>query len=144
MEVKYLSFEMGHLDFFDPRDPLEDMWRDMESNYLNPQVDIITVLIESQILMIAGCNDLRKGVGEVWLLLDKCYKKYGMKLTRATIRLMKEYLVEQKGYHRLQMAVDINSEENQKWAEHLGYRKEGLMKAYDSNRIDHHLYARVF
>ncbi len=116
----------------------------MELNIQNPIMDIVTVCVGNQILTIAGSTSLRAGVCEVWLLLDKCYKKYKTSLVRALKILMEDYLVKERGFYRLQMAIDAAILERSRWAEYLGFFKEGLMKAYDTEGRDHYLYARVF
>jgi hypothetical protein len=140
--IKFLRFEVGHLDFFDPKEEFEDLYRDMLENITNPMMDIVTVVDGKQIITIAGCTKLRGGVGEVWLLLDKSHGN--VRLVRAVKKLMVEYLVKEKGFYRLQMAIDASLPERKRWAEYLGYTNEGLMKAYDNTRTDHYLYARVF
>jgi hypothetical protein len=57
---------------------------------------------------------------------------------------MEDYLVKERGFYRLQMAIDAAILERSRWAEYLGFFKEGLMKAYDTEGRDHYLYARVF
>jgi hypothetical protein len=142
--IRYLRFDMGHLDFFKPRDDFEDIQRDMQDNMSNPMMDMVTVVHNNQILCISGCTELRAGVGEVWLLVDEAFKYHRIRFVRAVKTLMEEYLVKERRFYRLQMAIDASINERQRWAEYLGFEKEGLMKAYDTLRNDHYLYARVF
>jgi len=144
MRASYLPFELGHLDFFEPRDDFENLRRDMGENLQNPSISLVTVTLAKQILMIAGCTKFRAGVGEVWLLLDKCYERNKIRMVAATKELMMECLVKELGYYRLQMAIDANIPERKRWAEFLGFEKEGLMKSYDTTGADHFLYARLF
>jgi hypothetical protein len=57
-------------------------------------------------------------------------------------KAVKHFLDECK-LQRVEMAVETNFKQGSRWAEMLGFKKEGLMHNYYPNGSDAYLYARV-
>ena len=45
--------------------------------------------------------------------------------------------------HRIVMSVQEDFEEGIRWAEALGFEREGLMRKHGPTKLNHYLYARV-
>jgi hypothetical protein len=140
--TRFLPFEMGHYDFFHPDTEYEDLWAYLWEANKNGSIDMISVMEDDTMLCIAGCTEVRKGTGEVWLLVDRRMTQFRKAFVKAIRRLIEEYLKTQCGLSRIQMCTDVNYPERSRFAEFLGFVQEGTMKMFFNN-TDHHLYARL-
>lgn len=79
-------------------------------------------------------------MGEAWLIpTDEFFKHPLSSLTvRATLREAENRL----GYKRYQMTARIDNIKNQRFAEWMGYQKEGILRSY-VNGVDYIMYARI-
>jgi RimJ/RimL family protein N-acetyltransferase len=139
---KLIDFSPTHLLNFDPRSSEDNIMKDiLHSNKLDT-VRIFTLIFQDIVVGILGCKHLRTGVAELWLVLDSkvdSYKKTFHRFCRNTLKkFAKDFDI-----YRLQIAVDTGISRNYKWAEHLGFEEEGIMRKYDGER-DHYLMARLF
>jgi len=57
--------------------------------------------------------------------------------------LIEDYLFKHKKLHRLEMAVTASWDQGLKWAKSLKFEREGLMKKWSHDKVDHVLFARV-
>lgn len=46
-------------------------------------------------------------------------------------------------YNRVEMAVDVEFDQSERWAKMLGFKLEGYMRQYFPNKQDAYLYARI-
>lgn len=139
-----VAYMEGHLDFFNPEGEFENLHEDLHRFLMHPNNRIVTVKKDNKIICIASCQWLRHTVGEVAILIDKSMRQNKLFFVKAIHWLMEEYLVGSLGYERLQMGIKCDEEDKVKWAESLGFEREGIMKGYDAHNVDHYLYARLW
>jgi hypothetical protein len=84
-----------------------------------------------------------RGVGEVWIAVADELRARPLLLVRETLRCI-NMIHKHGGFHRLQMNIQAQDTGLQRWAESLGFTFEGVMKQYGADKLDHHLYARIF
>jgi hypothetical protein len=86
----------------------------------------------------AGFYQQWEGRAIVWALLSADAGRHFIRIHRAVLRAFSLH-----PYRRIETAVLDGFEEGYRWAEMLGFWREGLMRAYCPDGTDAHLYARV-
>ena len=94
------------------------------------------------IIGIGGVTLLWEKVGSGWVLTSDLLPKYKIWTHRA-IRDILEVAIETYGLHRVESIILRDHEVSQKWAERLGFGREGLLRKYDTAGNDYYLYARI-
>lgn len=140
--MKVNNFAMSDLAFFNSRDNLENIEQVMESNFMDPSRDVISVWLGEEVIFLAGVNHLRSGVGEAWILGSDLIENNKLQFFK-TIKGLIEFCFKELNLHRLQISVDATWDSGTKWATKLGFNYEGLAVASGSDRKDHHIFARV-
>lgn len=141
--IKVQRFEMSHLEGFQCRENFNgDLTIPMMENMMDPKRDVVSLIKEGEVICFAGVNHLRVGVGEVWLIGGKAIEKYKFEFFKTVLGLIK-FVEEQMNLHRIEMAVDCSWQDGAKWARNLGFRFEGIARAYDFQRRDHAIYTRI-
>jgi len=101
-----------------------------------------TFLYCGKTIACAGVTIYWKGMGEVWLATSvnwKDFKKEAVIWARDVL----DYLQDNWMLRRIQADVDAENETAQRFIEHYGFVKEGLMRKYDSLGRDMLRYARI-
>lgn len=97
---------------------------------------------EGAVVGIAGLVVLWPGVAEAWALMSDRIEGLPFQVTRAIARgLFME--AQNFGLHRIQAVVAADDERAQRWIEILGFRFEGLMRAYGPDRSNYLRFARI-
>ena len=99
-----------------------------------------TLAIDNRIICCAGIITPHPKVAECWTLASKEFDQHGMFVARS-IKGFLEWV--QPFYHRFQMSVREDHPEAQKFAEFLGFEREGLMHKFDTEGNNYWLYARI-
>lgn len=86
----------------------------------------------------AGLIELWPGRDCAWSLLSDCGPRAFFNVHRTIVRILEE-----RRTRRTEMSVDVDHVAGQRWAELLGFRKEGLMRSYSPDGRDAYLYARI-
>jgi hypothetical protein len=86
----------------------------------------------------AGLIELWPGRDCAWSLLSECGPRAFLNIHRTVVRFL-----EARGARRTEMSVDVGHVAGQRWAELLGFKKEGLMECYSPDGRDAYLYAMV-
>lgn len=92
-----------------------------------------------------GCGGfftISEGVGMVWVILSDEVRGHGKKLCQFA-RDATQIAFEEMGWHRIQSAVRCDKPEYQRWAELMGFEKEGRLRKATPDKVDLFLYARV-
>ncbi|CAB4126151.1 hypothetical protein UFOVP68_13 [uncultured Caudovirales phage] len=95
------------------------------------------VIDGNEILALGGAQDLWPGRAVAWGLLCSGIGATMVPITRAVRRFL-----DTSPIRRIEAEVAVDHEEGRRWAEMLGFKREGTMRAY-FNGADFHLYARV-
>lgn len=97
---------------------------------------------KGKIILIGGIAFLWEGVGSGWVLTSKLLLEHKTWSHRA----IKDVLDITEGTHKLHRIESLilkGHEVSMKWAERLGFKQEGLLRKYDSQKNDYWLCARV-
>ena len=86
----------------------------------------------------AGLIELWPGRDCAWSLLSDCGPRIFLNVHRTVVRFL-----DARRTRRTEMSVDVDHAAGQRWADLLGFRKEGLMKSYSPDGRDAYLYAKV-
>jgi hypothetical protein len=88
-----------------------------------------TALVDGEVAAVAGIAVMWPGVAEAWAVLTAVGRAHPAFVHRAVARTLRG-LVRQLGLRRLQASVDASNPVALRWAEVLGFRPEGVMRAY--------------
>ncbi len=102
----------------------------------------VTILKGDLVLAIFGAQFVRPGVYHVWGLVSTEVAKHPISFFKAAEKTLAWYERTSKT-HRIQMDIRAGHFDLMKWAHLLGFRHEGIMRAYSEDRSDHYLYAKV-
>lgn len=86
----------------------------------------------------AGLVEMWPGRDAAWSLLSDCGPRAFLNVHRTVQRFL-----DARATRRTEMSVDVGHTEGQRWAELLGFQKEGYMRSYTPDGRDAFLYARV-
>jgi len=121
---------------------MENIWDRMP--YLKILADdgyAATWITDGRILMSAGVSVVWNGVAEVWVIPSKYVEKYPIAFNRA----IREYLssvMDTFNLHRLQTS-SVADEKHARWMRWLGFKQEGIMRQYTTNKTDYYNWGRV-
>jgi RimJ/RimL family protein N-acetyltransferase len=93
---------------------------------------------DGQIVACAAIVDMQDGRGLAWAMLSEHALRH-IKLIHRAI----QGVLAKSPYRRIEMAVDAQHAAGCRWAERLGFEREGLMRAYTPDGRSCYLYARV-
>ncbi len=94
------------------------------------------------IIIIGGVSLLWPHVGSAWSLTSDLIVKYKIWTHRIT-RDFLDTAIKVYSLHRIESIILKNHNVSRRWAERLGFQREGLLRKYDSQGNDYWLYARV-
>ncbi len=110
-----------------------------------PDDNCYTVIFESEIVAVGGCQVKWEGVGLLWLILtERCRKNdvFGI-IALEAIKEKTEELIEKNKLWRAEAAVRTDFPQAVKMIEFFGFKREGLMEKYYPDKGDAYLYAKV-
>lgn len=84
-------------------------------------------------------------VTKTTLVGQAVFKDTAQKVMLPIVRRTNDYITSlaNKGYHRFEMRVPCHFTKALKWGKIIGFTQEGIMRAYDQNRTDYVLLARI-
>lgn len=141
--IKIDTFELKHLEGFKPKTPFVDLAANMELNMLNVSRHLLSLLYKDKLVCIAGVNYHREGVGEVWLVPSAEVDEHKFLFYKAIQWLIDSYLMGSQNLHRLEMSIRVDWEKGIRWAQRIGFEREGLARQWSSDKKDYILYAKV-
>lgn len=98
----------------------------------------VTAYINNRPVAIFGCVILWDGVGEAWSLFSKESRRYPIAMTKGAFTFFDicEILF---ALHRIQITVRSDDKRAMSWASFLGFREEGLLKAFGPDKTDYYI-----
>jgi RimJ/RimL family protein N-acetyltransferase len=151
--LKIVPYQPWHLDSFDIDDKTqqaiaclgEENLVDYVNRYIQGEM-AFTGFEGGEVFAVAGIIKIRHGLGEAFVFLANKYFDGGMPLKYKVnlARSVKQYLriiAKNAGFWRIQATVDASNDQACRFAEFLGFRYEGKMKCYGSNKADYIMYA---
>lgn len=95
-------------------------------------------VVDDQVIACMGLIPQWEHRAHAWGLIAKEAGPYFVQITKAVMRTM-----EMHPYRRIETAVLSHFSQGHRWAELLGFKREGTMRAYTPTGDDCDLYARV-
>lgn len=142
MTLKTKFFKPGHLDFFEAR-AIFDNEVDLDRlDGSDPNSLIYSLIDDGMVVGIFGLKKMWPGVGELWSVTSNLASKKPIAFHKACIELLNAHIDVLK-LHRIQCSVRSDYLPGIKWIESLGFKEEGYMHKYGSNKLDYIRYARV-
>lgn len=102
----------------------------------------VTIMNGDIPLAIVGAFTFVPGVHHVWALVSDDVKDHPIGFYRACVAL-RNYYEKKSSPRRLQIDIRDGHPDLQKWANAIGFSREGLMRGYGPDRSDYWLYGRV-
>ena len=128
---------------------LNDKLMDWDANFTENRIDFalaglsFTLLHNNNPVCSGGIVPLWTGVAEGWVISSKRIFKTRIKASRL-IKKRTDLLCAANKIWRLQTAVKSNFKTGLRFAEFLGFKNEGLMKAYGPDKTDYYRMARIY
>ncbi len=128
---------------------LNDKLMDWDANFTENRIDFalaglsFTLLHNNFPVCSGGIVPLWTGVAEGWVISSKRIFKTRIKASRL-IKKRTDLLCAANKIWRLQTAVKSNFKTGLRFAEFLGFKNEGLMKAYGPDKTDYYRMARIY
>ena len=128
---------------------LNDKLMDIDANFTENRIDFalaglsFTLLHNNFPVCSGGIVPLWTGVAEGWVISSKRIFKTRIKASRL-IKKRTDLLCAANKIWRLQTAVKSNFKTGLRFAEFLGFKNEGLMKAYGPDKTDYYRMARIY
>ena len=128
---------------------LNDKLMDIDAGFTENRIDFalaglsFTLLHNNNPVCSGGIVPLWNGVAEGWVISSKRIYKERIRASRL-IRKRTDLLCAANKIWRLQTAVKSNFKTGLRFAEFLGFKNEGLMKAYGPDKTDYYLMARIY
>lgn len=101
-----------------------------------------TLMDGETVMAVIGGFPFVPGVIHFWAFISVHVRKKPLEFHKACIKVIQWYEKSEKP-RRIQWEVKADYEMGCRWAESLGLKREGLMKAWGPDGADHYLYARV-
>ena len=128
---------------------LNDKLMDWDANFTENRIDFalaglsFTLLHNNNPVCSGGIVPLWTGVAEGWVISSKRIFKNKIRAARL-IRERTDLLCANNKIWRLQTAVKADFKIGIRFAEFLGFNKEGLMVGYGPDKTDYYLMARIY
>ena len=101
-----------------------------------------TYMVNGSPVLCCGIAPLWGGVCEGWVIAGEQIYSHGVGAARA-IRTGLDLIAAREKMHRIQTAILTGDERLPRFAQFLGFQREGLMRNYGVDRKDYELYSRV-
>jgi len=141
------SFEEEHLANFDPKDPYPPgaLHEAIQSSLGTHRFIFLTIMNRTTHETLALCSLflLAEGTAEVILIPSKKFKDYKLGVFKILHSAMDGWVQKEFQLHRLQMSISTAWGGGIKWARLLGFKFEGIMRGYGTDKQDHALFAKV-
>lgn len=99
-------------------------------------------VINDHVIMIGGVCQVRPRVGFAWVLTSDLVKEYPKFFHKACLDVIHKGIA-LYNLHRIETTIMQGHRVSVDWAERIGFEHEGIMKKYDSEGNNYHLFARI-
>lgn len=145
MNPELIPFQLDHVDqivergVFNQKDQLRTRLSVLKNQ---PGSHLGTIVRGPAVMALVGIIQTRAGFGEAWAVTSDEIHSAPIAFHKLALALLRHF--EQKlSLHRIQISVKDDYTAGQRWAEALGFVREGVMRKYDLDGSNHILYARV-
>lgn len=146
--VSLVPFHWAHPEAMDLR-PHDRVYYDCIPNfreYLKLYMasgNALTAVVPEGMACCFGVNAMWPGIAEGWMLTSHLVDGYPVSLTRSTTRYFNRIATEMK-LKRLQLTVNATNVVAVRWANALGFTREGVLRSYGADGADHIMFARIY
>ncbi len=140
--VEIRPFQYADALSLQPPGVLEDDYRDWAWENYN-KGPAWTGFVDGVLVGCAGIRILWRGCGEGWVAVCPDAKAYREFIYEAIPPYLAQIIRDHR-LHRVQAHVLVDNPVHVRFVENLGFEREGVLRAYDPQRNDYFLYARVF
>ena len=139
MTSAIVNFSSSHLDMLNACDVSKE---GILTNHGFREFIFVTIFKNNVLLGILGCKFIHAGLCELYAVPDVVNsRKYNISFHRSVVGMINK-LMKKSSFRRLQLLVDVDFPEGQKWAKRLGFEYEATLKKYSEKGIDQFLYVR--
>jgi len=100
-----------------------------------------TIIIDGSIVFCGGVILTGWNRGEAWTLMSDLFYKYPKSCYKICKNQLNE-VIKEHGLKRVQAVIDVDFEDGVRFAEHLGFEKEGILKSYGPEGEDMLMFGR--
>lgn len=136
-----MPFEPWHLDWLTVQTAQQPLWEGLTMAYglsLQHAGPCYSAFAGDRVLACAGVMEMWRGRAQVWSILSEDVPRYRKTIHKAVWSFLRGYRM-----RRLECLVDPRSDAAIRWAEHLGFQREALVKAYTPHGDDQILMVRL-
>ena len=144
--IRQIPFKKEHLEIMDIREREYKILADtpdfvQKLTALENFHSAMTFIHKGIVLGVVGYIPVNPGTCEVWLIPSSYVSEYSLAFARL-LRYYRKEIMPTFNWHRLQM-VAPNDELHNRWAEFLGFEKEGILRQWGHNKADHVMWSIV-
>jgi hypothetical protein len=133
--ISAVAFEPDHMKRLLPRECFS-------GEQIGPISDAVTLMSGGNPIAVIGYGRVFRGVIHVWSLLTNEVTKHPLAFHKMVLSCL-DFIIETERPRRIQMAVLAGYITGMRWAESLGFEREGLMGCFGDDGSDYWLYARI-
>ena len=141
MSIDIVPFSAWHLDWLNVQASQAMLSPSLTVQYgrsLEVAGPCYTAFAGDTVIACAGVVEMWHGRSQVWSLLSMSMPDYRKTIHKAVKSFLAGYRV-----RRLECVVDPRSDASMRWATHLGFHVEHLMRAYTPSGDDQLMYVRL-
>lgn len=101
----------------------------------------ITAFVKGKPVVVFGLIPIWTGVAQAWMIADDAARRKPIAMTKVAKHFFDISEISQR-LHRTQITVKTSDKRAEKWALHLGFGIEGVMRKYGPDQSDHYIMAR--
>lgn len=140
--IEIVPFIKGHLLLLDVSGS-DISWMPNPAEQLARQADAgfaYTMLVDKRVAAVGGVARIWPGLAEGWVVASPLARTSPVALTKAAIRGI-AYTMQSLHLHRLQAHVKTSDKRAVRWAEFLGFKREGTLAKFGADGSDYDVYA---
>lgn len=142
MKYSVVQCESSHIDEIIPLGWFQDSATQFKNYHKDPCVMMFTILCGDKPASIVGGFEIHKGVCQLFSCMSELITQNVFNFSKRCLWLLNDYQKVMRA-HRVQMYVDCNYKKAARFAEFLGFEREGLMLKFGPDKKDYFLYART-
>lgn len=145
--IKLIPFKAEHIEQMNLRDYEKDSMANYGDAFKNfKQMEkpglSFTLIHKEKIIGCAGVAMIWKGVGEGWMMVSPLIYKYPITVYKLTKKHLEEIIIKHN-MHRIQIICHEFFSAAHRWAKHLGFERESLLKQYGVDKSNFIRYVRI-
>lgn len=135
-----VPFVADHIHYIDPQPEQKNFLKNMTKEYAESLQGVYaySAITNDGVVACAGIQEIWDGRGLAWSILGNTSGQNMARIHRAVLRALNIC-----PYKRVEMYVNSTFSDGCRWADMLGFEREGLMRSFFPSGLDAYLYARM-